>query len=574
MKINPKFQNPNGSTTLTIGIWCLVLGISPIYAQDNSRLVTLSKQIMEAKDNQQACVYLKELKDLYFQENKFNEFADFLVSLKKRKKGPESCISYYSVLNRYQHLKYLEESQNWNEYFSKGDIYRQDITASAQKVIDATTQAEPLNIYSRLLLWRFYKDQADALCEQALSDLMAASLEYAKRQADTTTIKEVADQLFSYNEKSKARQLYRLYVDKVSGSNVDADNLLKLASGFYQEGNLELAEPLYDAYIQRITQDLSSPKEAANLKPKFTATLQDIARQFAYPECSYISSVTSGSRRDSSVSGFIRDKDEGLSDPSYAEKIFSKIEELAGAEAFDEELIYLRALNLEKSREYNLAKDKYLDLVKRYPNGRHADEADFKAGMIYAYALIDTESAQAYFKKLGQKGAVTPQVISSLYQLGLLSQWEQDLEKAKTYYHGLIAKAGDKFEETVAKATARLKEIEESKPIEYNLKAFLDASWQEKGVYDMSKVEVKSSPYRAKINEAVNVTSSTFLPASGCMQVEVNYLWSGHLGAAKPTENGAGFTATYMNSGTKEINLVVVTPSGVIDRYIDMVDID
>jgi hypothetical protein len=56
------------------------------------------------------------------------------------------------------------------------------------------------------------------------------------------------------------------------------------------------------------------------------------------------------------------------------------------------------------------------------------------------------------------------------------------------------------------------------------------------------------------------------------MQVEVQYLWSGNIGTSKPTLTESNFTTTYIQPGTKEINLVVVSPSGIIDRSIVMVD--
>jgi hypothetical protein len=56
------------------------------------------------------------------------------------------------------------------------------------------------------------------------------------------------------------------------------------------------------------------------------------------------------------------------------------------------------------------------------------------------------------------------------------------------------------------------------------------------------------------------------------MQVELQYLWSGHLGENKPSTSQSSFETSYTTAGTKEINLVVVSPTGVIDRTLDMVD--
>jgi hypothetical protein len=58
------------------------------------------------------------------------------------------------------------------------------------------------------------------------------------------------------------------------------------------------------------------------------------------------------------------------------------------------------------------------------------------------------------------------------------------------------------------------------------------------------------------------------------MQVELQYLWSGHLGSAKPTSEPSSLNTEYSDKGTKEINLVVVSPAGIIDRGLDILDVD
>jgi hypothetical protein len=101
----------------------------------------------------------------------------------------------------------------------------------------------------------------------------------------------------------------------------------------------------------------------------------------------------------------------------------------------------------------------------------------------------------------------------------------------------------------------------------------LDASLKEEfNIFDMTKVELRSHPYRPQKEKTVSISSDTYMPQSGCMQVELQYLWSGHLGDATPTQEQSAFDTAYINRGTKEINLVVVSPTGIIDRNIDFVD--
>jgi len=57
-----------------------------------------------------------------------------------------------------------------------------------------------------------------------------------------------------------------------------------------------------------------------------------------------------------------------------------------------------------------------------------------------------------------------------------------------------------------------------------------------------------------KKDEEVNINSSYYYGESGCMQPELQYLWSGHLGTAKPDIGAQGFNTNYIDNGTKEIN--------------------
>ncbi|MBI4972719.1 MAG: hypothetical protein HZC16_02740 [Candidatus Omnitrophica bacterium] len=512
------------------------------FAQDNDKVISLSKQIMEASSSAELNTSFEELKGVYFTEHKYTDFVVFLKSLSAQKKELESFANYYIALARYHHLKYLEETQNWDEYFSNGNTYRDELTASAQKVIDATIKKDPLNIRSRLMLWRFHKDQQDVFAEEALTGLMDAVLEYAKDAGqDIALVKEVADQLLSYEQKGKARELYKIYLDRLLSSQIKDEELAKTAADFYQEGNLELAESAYDIYIERMTANLA--------KEQLVPLLLEIAQKFSYT-------------------------DQGACDPLYAEKIFEKITAVSNREALNEELIYLRAFNLEKIKEYPKAKENYLDLITRYPATVHADEAEYKIGIINTYILRNITDGRVYFEKLAQKEIISPQVISGIYQLGLLKQWEGDNLKAKEYYDKLIERSGEDFKETVELAKERLKEINEAMPLEHSLKTFLDVSLKEEyAMYDRTKLNLKAAPYRGKKDEPVSIAATAFAGESGCLQIELEYLWSGHLGKVKDSPQGSNFPTQYLHSGTKEINLVVVSPSGIIDRDIDMADV-
>ncbi|MCX5693662.1 MAG: hypothetical protein NT014_00785 [Candidatus Omnitrophica bacterium] len=259
---------------------------------------------------------------------------------------------------------------------------------------------------------------------------------------------------------------------------------------------------------------------------------------------------------------------------AYAEKIYAKIESLGQKDAFNQDRIYLRAFNLEKMKAYSDAQKFYLQLTQSYPDTKYFDEATYKIAMINAYALADINEAKKYFQLLSAKTVLSPQVISSLYQLGLLAQWEGDLAEASGHYDLLLKNAHDQYVLTVAAARARIKEIQENKPLSYNLKTFLDLSFnKDSALAEMNKAELRSSGYALAKSQSNTISSVVNMPQSGCNQVELQYLWSGDLGGANPAVTESSFQNTYSDSGTKEINMVIISPAGTVDRSFTMVDV-
>lgn len=518
----------------TVFIFLIVfLGINPsvVCALDAAKLV---------KDD--VCQECRAFEEGYSKKNQFKELTDALVALARKNKKNPPCVDYYIALSRYKQLKYLEETQSWDEYFSRGNEYRDAVVENAQKALARTGPQDPFGVYARILLWQFHKDQQDAFVDDALADVVLSVSAFARAGADIQVVKEAADALFSREEKVKARQLYKLYVDKITGSEVTAEYLFKTALGFVSAGNTELAEELYDAYLDKISK--------AWTKEKITPALIEIAKLFVY-------------------------KDQGVSDPEYAEKIFAKVKEAGGKGAFNEELIYLRAFNLEKMKSFSQAKLFYQDLLKRFPATIHRDLVLLKLGLISAYCLGDAGAGKEYLEELAHAPQVKNRVAQAFYHLGLLSQWGDSLDQAKKYYAAAIEKSAGSYLETEGPAKERLQEIEEARPIEYNLKTFLDAALKDAGIlHDKTKLFLRATPSSAKNNQEVIIGSMPYLVQTGCLQAEMQYLWSGSLGAAKPAMQEASFKTTYAQAGTKEVFVVVVSATGVVDGDVDFIEIE
>ena len=516
---------------------CVVIFLSIIFLMP----ATFFAQPVAQKYNS-GCPSIEEAKSKYLALNQYNEFIDFLNNFKDKDKSTQLCLDYYRADTRYLQLKYLEDKQSWDDYFANGNTYRDQLVENAQKVISQADSANCLKVKSRLLVWQFHRDQLDAFSQQALEDLVTEVKVYAKSAAaDVDLIKEVADKLLAYEEKSKAREIYKLYVEGLVTQKMTQAQLKSVAAEFYKQGNLELAQSIYDIYIEGAAKTLASDK--------FIPELFEIASLFVY-------------------------KPTGLYDMAYAEKIYCHIEALGQKDVFNQETIYLRAFNLEKFGAYKDAGKFYLQLTQIYPDTKYFDEAIYKVAMINTYALTDINEAKKYFDLLAAKTVFSPQVISSLYQLGLLSQWQGDLVKASSYYDLLLKNAQDKYAATVTQARERIKEIQENKPLSYNLKTFMDLSLKnESPLIEMNKAELKSAGYILEKNQKNTVSSLVNMPQSGCNQVELQYLWSGDLGGANPGVAESNFQGAYVDSGTKEINIVIISPAGAIDCFFTMVDV-
>jgi TolA-binding protein len=538
-----KAQRPGSKIAAYILLCCIFCPVFRVQAAGQPEALTaLTKRVIEAQSAEALYAPLEELKDLYFKDDKYGEFMEFLRSLGSKKDIVKPFIDYYAALARYRELEYFEKAQNWEEYFSKGDAYRAEIRSGIATVMNNTKPCDALHLNARLLAWEVEKEEQDNLKGDTLLGLMNSVREYSGCAGDIAPIKNIADRLMAEGQKSEARQLYKIYIDKLSASGISDEELKNMAAGFYKDSEMELAEGAYDAYIQRAEKTLK--------KEELAGVLSGIALQFVY-------------------------KEGGLSDPDYAERIFKKIDSLAGSGAFDEALLYARAFNLEKIKAFKEAKDLYQELLKAYPATAWKDRIDFKLGIIYAYVLRDLKGARSYFEELSARQESNPQVISALYQLGLLSQWENDPAKAREYYNKLIEKAAGGFGDTAGLAAQRLKGLDESRPMEYNLRLFLDLSFREENVsYDATRSQLQAHPFTGTSQEKVYIAAQPYASADGCLRVETQYLWSGHLGGARPLPEEDKFGTQFAFPGTKEVNLVVVTPSGAVDRSLEFVDID
>jgi hypothetical protein len=198
----------------------------------------------------------------------------------------------------------------------------------------------------------------------------------------------------------------------------------------------------------------------------------------------------------------------------------------------------------------------------------------FKLGVIYAFVKKDVAKASVYWNMVVQSASAGPYGPSGAYMLGIVNQWQGDTDDAKKFFAQVSDKSKDAYPRTAALASARAKEIEDGKPMEYALKSFLDIALNpDSSRFDMSRVEIVPAAFIVKKGETIAVSANAVLPESGCMQVQLQYYWSGDIESEVPSQE-SGFNAVFNEPGTKVICVVVTTPSGVIDVGFQMIDVE
>jgi len=483
-----------------------------------------------------AKVDLDKVKEEYFNNQRYGDFVNYLKDLSKKEPHLANEISYYIGLCRYEQLKYLEEAQDWDRYFKYGNDYREELERELKKVIKRTTYKDKINLYAQLILFRFYKDQMHPSAEEIKNSLMDNTNLYIKETNDFLILKDIADTFLIYQYKNEAEKLYRVYVENLVSLEKDLEKLDSFGANLLKENKLDLAVCFYDTYIERLIRDY--PKE------KVLPKLFFIGKEFSFKV------------------------------NEFAERIFKLIEDRYGLDLFDEETLYLRAENLEKSLNYLDAQRIYLIFLEKFKESKYREELLFKTAVVYAYSLADLEKAKYYFNELlKEKKKNSCYGISSLYQLGLISQWQKNYDEAVKFYKELWEEAGDRFLELRELSQKRIEEIENDKPIEYNLKTFLDLSFSKEKIEEAGFLKLTASNLKLPKNESLEISALVTPPQTGCFSLELGYLWSGEVGSYFPSEKDAHFSTKYIDEGTKLVNLVVVTANGVLDKSYLMIDV-
>lgn len=517
-----------------------------VYAQelDAKKAKRLESLILANPKDKDNISLLSELTEFYLSKHQYTQAIVFLRKLEKIK-APlcQLPVSFFIGHCRFNQLRYLEETQNWQEYFDLGNSYRQELFLETEKIVELCPGSK-FALLAQSLNWLQHKNQGDDKAEGALKKLMEIVNNYSKQtDIDIEALREVADRLSSGEEKGLSKSAYALYANRLTQEETSADRLLSVAEGAVKDGNLSLAEVVYDRYIELAKNSLA--------KDNLSAELIAIARYF----------VTEGSK-------------EG-SDPQYAERIFGLLKEYCGMSYFTEELQYLRAYNLERLKDYKRAAEEYSILVGAFTQSIYVDEAEFKLGVIYTYILGEAKKGLDSWQRIIERNSSLEYSLEGLYHKSLISHYKGNVKEAAEGYAKILEIVAEKnsedFEDLSRRVLERQKEIKEAKEIEYNLKTFLGIALQNQSNRNGSLLAV---PSKASKNEEIKYASERLVFDTGCFSPEFTFLWSGDLGAVKPIPIEAEFVTTYKTKGTKVVNLVILTPAGSQDAAVEMMDIN
>ncbi len=88
-------------------------------------------------------------------------------------------------------------------------------------------------------------------------------------------------------------------------------------------------------------------------------------------------------------------------------------------------------------RDFQQAIDAFQVLLKDYPDGKYADNAQFWLGEAH-YAKNELDDALKEFQSLVDNYAESPKVPDAVYKVGYIHNAKGDVEKARKVYEGLI----------------------------------------------------------------------------------------------------------------------------------------
>lgn len=106
-----------------------------------------------------------------------------------------------------------------------------------------------------------------------------------------------------------------------------------------------------------------------------------------------------------------------------------------------EEQLFGLAKNLQEKEDYEQAAKTLEKLVKEYPQGRHAEEALYRLGLLYANNLHDYKKAIDSYKRLIERFPNSSRLAQAYFMIGYhYANDLKELDKAREAYNTFLEK--------------------------------------------------------------------------------------------------------------------------------------
>ncbi len=455
---------------------------------------------------------LKSQAEDFLRQERFADLLDFLdiLRMEKGKDIAELQIEYYSVLAKSKYLDYLEQKEDWENYYNHVDLFNAEIIKSAKDFV-GNNPASLETIDMQYLAWKAYiRDEETASAEEAFNRLIDLVIAYTEENADTAVFQEIAERLSNEGRVRQLNKLFESYKEFLA-ENAGSDSIERLgviAEEYFKKDKIETAIVIYGHYIDLVLRQYSQAK--AQL------VLNDLAGKFR-------------------EHGFTPAKD-----ADFAEKIYELITQKFGRDALGEEALFARGYNLESLNIYDRAQEEYKYFVKKFPESVFLPEVYTRLAIINLYSFGQIDIAQMFFQKVADDFSNSPYAPFCTYNAAMILQWQSEDELASRLYSILLA-SGGLFSEA---AKDRLDEIKNKQKMDEDLRYVLEylSATEDSSTIMMT---LQSRPQRAFVGEKViwSATAQDF--SSGTVQPSFTYEWSGDTGSNDDPGNTAKFSTTY-----------------------------
>ncbi|MFH1094267.1 MAG: hypothetical protein V1739_09000 [Candidatus Omnitrophota bacterium] len=463
-------------------------------------------------------VFALELKaqvEDFIRQERFTDLLDFLdiLKLEKGQNITDLQIEYYSVLAKSKYLDYLEQKEDWENYYSHVDLFNAEIIKSARDFV-AKHPASLETIEIQYMAWKaITRDEETASAEETFSKLIDLVITYTEKSGDTAVFREIASRMSDAGRVRQLNKLFDSYKEFLS-TNAGSDSIERLggiAEEYLQKERIETAIVIYEHYIDLVLRQY--PQAKAQL------VLNELADKFRHH-------------------GFSPAKD-----ADFAEKIYKLITQKFGQDALREEDLFGRGYNLESLNIYDRAQEEYKYFVKKFPESVYLPEVYTRIAVINLYSLGRFGIALQFFQKVSDDFPDSAYAEFCAYKAAILLQWKSEDEQASRLYSMLVA-SGGLFSEP---AKNRLNEIKNKDKMDEEVRNVLEhlSGSEESSAIMMT---LKSMPQRSFVGEQVIWSGTAQDFSSGTVQPFFVYEWFGDTGINEDPGNTAEFSTGYDNA--------------------------